>query len=114
MIVWLDAQISPELAGWIKAAFGVECVHVRDLGLRNAEDRQIFDQARDSRVVVMTKDEDFVRLVERNGSPPQVIWVTSGNMSNANFQSLLLQTFPDAKSLIEAGEAVVEISRRKL
>jgi hypothetical protein len=34
-------------------------------------------------------------------------------MSNANFQSLLLQTFPDAKSLIEAGEAVVEISRRK-
>lgn len=60
----------------------------------------------------MTKDEDFVRLVERNGSPPQVIWVTSGNMSNANFQSLLLQTFPDAKSLIEAGEAVVEISRK--
>ena len=61
----------------------------------------------------MMKDGDFVRLVERNGSPPQVIWVTSGNMSNTNFQSLLLQTFPDAKSLIEAGEAVVEISRRK-
>jgi predicted nuclease of predicted toxin-antitoxin system len=112
VIIWLDAQISPDLAGWIKTTFGVECLHVRDLGLRNAEDREIFNQARDSRVVVMTKDEDFVRLVERNGSPPQVIWVTSGNMSNANFQSLLLQTFPDAKSLIEAGEAVVEISRK--
>ena len=61
----------------------------------------------------MTKDEDFIRLVERIGSPPQVMWVTSGNMSNANFQSLLLQTFPDAKSLIEAGEAVIEICRRK-
>jgi predicted nuclease of predicted toxin-antitoxin system len=61
----------------------------------------------------MTKDEDFVRLVERNGSPPQVVWVTCGNMSNAHFESLLLQTFPDAKSLIEAGEAVVEISRRR-
>ena len=57
----------------------------------------------------MTKDEDFVRLVERNSPPPQVIWVTAGNMSNAHFKSLLLKTFPDAMSLIASGEAVVEI-----
>jgi predicted nuclease of predicted toxin-antitoxin system len=86
---------------------------LRDLDLREAQDPEIFKQARNSGVVVMTKDEDFVRLVERNGSPPRVIWVTSGNMSNAHFQSLLLQTFPDAKSLIEGGATVVEISGRK-
>jgi predicted nuclease of predicted toxin-antitoxin system len=60
----------------------------------------------------MTKDEDFVRLVERNGPPPQVIWITSGNMCNANFKSLLLATLSDAITLIESGEAVVEIQRR--
>ena len=109
MIVWLDAQLSPRLARWIEETFGVECLHVRDLGLRNAEDPEIFQKARDAVSVVMTKDEDFIRLVERNGPPPQVIWVTSGNMPNARFKSLLLKTLRDAMLLIASGETVVEI-----
>ena len=109
MIVWLDAQLSPRLARWIEETFGVECLHVRDLGLRNAEDPEIFQKARDAVSVVMTKDEDFIRLVERNGPPPQVIWVTSGNMPNARFKSLLLKTLRDAMSLIASGETAVEI-----
>lgn len=112
MIIWLDAQLSPRLVRWMEVTFGVECHHVRDLALREAEDPVIFAKARDAAAVMMTKDEDFVRLVERNGSPPQVIWVTSGNMSNAHFQSLLLETFLDAKSLIEKGEKIVEICRQ--
>lgn len=92
--------------------FEVECLHVRDLGLRNAEDPEIFERARDTGSVVMTKDEDFVRLVEQNGPPPRVIWVTSGNMPNARFKSLLLKTLRDAISLIGSGETVVEIHQR--
>ena len=111
MIVWLDAQLSPRLAWWIEETFGVECLHVRDLGLRDAEDPAIFQKARDAGAVVMKKDEDFIRLVERKGSPPQVIWVTSGNMPNARFKSLLLKTFRDAMSLIASGETVVEIHK---
>ena len=101
--------ISPRLARWMEETFGVECLHVRDLGLRDAEDPEIFQKARDAGSVVMTKDEDFIRLVERNGPPQQVIWVTSGNMPNARFKSLLLSTFRDAMSLIASGETVVEI-----
>jgi len=111
LIVWLNAQLSPRLARGIEETFGVECFHVRDLGLRDAEDPEIFQKARDAGAVVMTKDEDFIRLVERNGSPPQVIWVTSGNMPNARFKSLLLKTFRDAMSLIASGETVVEIHK---
>jgi len=111
VIVWLDAQLSPRLARWIEETFEVECLHVRDLGLRNAEDPEIFQKARDALSVVMTKDEDFIRLVERKGPPPQVIWITSGNMPNARFKSLLLKTLRDAISLIAGGEAVVEIHR---
>ncbi len=73
MILWLDAQLSPRLARWIEETFEVECFHIRDLGLRDAEDPDIFQKARGAGAVVMTKDEDFMRLVERNGSPPQVI-----------------------------------------
>ena len=111
MIIWLDAQLSPRLTRWIEETFGVECLHVRDLGLRNAEDPEIFQRARDSGAVVMTKDEDFVHLVGRNGPTSQVIWITSGNMANDRFKLLLLKTLQDAISLIESGEAVVEIKR---
>ena len=120
MIVWLDAQLSPRLARWIEETFGVECLHVRDLGLRGAEDPEIFQKARDIRSVVMTKDEDFIRLVERNGPPPQVIWVTSGNMPNARFKSLLkdipevrLDRIEEIRAQIDAGtyESPEKISR---
>jgi predicted nuclease of predicted toxin-antitoxin system len=112
VIIWLDAQLSPQLARWIEETFQVQCLHVRDLGLRNAEDSEIFQKARDSGSVVMTKDEDFVRLVEQTGSPPQVIWITCGNMPNARFKSLLLKTLQDAISLLVSGETVVEIYQR--
>ena len=113
MNIWIDAQLSPRLARWLAVTFQVDCVHVRDLGLREAEDPQIFERARQPGLVVMTKDEDFVDLVLRHGPPPQVIWVRSGNMSNAHFKALLSDTFRDALTLIESGEAIVEINRRR-
>lgn len=101
------------MALWITETFAIKCLHVRDLGLRHAEDPVIFQRARDSEsVVVMTKDEDFVELVTRHGLPPQVLWVRCGNMSNAHFKVLLRDTFPDAWSLIESGEPIVEINRK--
>lgn len=109
MIIWLDAQLSPHMARWIDETFRVECHHVRDLGLRDAEDPEIFQRAKDAAIVVMTKDSDFIHLVERNGPPPQVIWVTAGNMSNTRFKALLLKTFSNAISLITNGQAIVEI-----
>ena len=113
MTLWLDAQLSPRLAQWMAETFGVECVHVRDLGLRHAEDAAVFHQAREAGTgtVVMTKDEDFVDLVERLRVPPQVLWVRCGNMSNARFKSVLLGTLRDAIALLENGEPIVEINQ---
>jgi predicted nuclease of predicted toxin-antitoxin system len=34
----LDAQLSPRLTWWIQENFAVECLHIRDLGLRDAEE----------------------------------------------------------------------------
>ena len=113
MTVWLGAQLSPRLSRWIAETFGVECVHVRDLGLRHAEDREVFHKAREAGpgTVVMTKDQDFVDLVERLAVPPRVIWVKCNNMSNARFKSILLGTLPDAIVLLENGEPIVEINQ---
>ena len=63
--------------------YAVSAVAIRDLGLRDAEDKEIFEAARQEKAVVMTKDSDFVLLLDKLGPPPQVIWVTCGNTSNA-------------------------------
>jgi predicted nuclease of predicted toxin-antitoxin system len=70
MTVWIDAQITPALAGWLAKRFHVSAYHVRDLDLVAASDPGIFDAAGLAGAVVITKDRDFVELVRRCGSPP--------------------------------------------
>jgi len=110
VILWVDAHISPKLCPWIRRQFAVDAVPVRDLGLREAEDPEIFDKACSAEVVVFTKDEDFVDLVGRLGTPPQVLWLRCGNMPNARLWVVLTRALPDAIELLRQGEPVVEIS----
>jgi hypothetical protein len=46
---------------------------VRDRGLREATDRAIFVAARDAGAIILTKDSDFVTLLERYGSPADAV-----------------------------------------
>ena len=88
MTIWIDAQLSPAIAAWIRGTFGVTAIAVRDLNLRDAKDHEIFQAARKDKTVVMTKDSDFVLLLDRFGPPPQVLWVTCGNTSNARLGNI--------------------------
>ena len=110
MKIWVDAQMSPAIATWISSNYAVSAVAIRDLGLRDAEDKQIFEAARQEKAVVMTKDSDFVLLLDRMGPPPQVIWVTCGNTSNARLKEVLTTTLPKALDLLNLGEKLVEIN----
>jgi len=110
MIIWIDAQMSPAIAAWVSSNFSVSAVAIRDLGLRDAEDQEIFQAARRENAIVMTKDSDFVLLLDRFGAPPQVIWVTCGNTSNARLKEILTNTLPKALELLKSGEQLVEIN----
>jgi predicted nuclease of predicted toxin-antitoxin system len=110
MTIWLDAQLSPAIATWISTQFAVSAVALRDLGLRDAKDRQIFFAARQASVIVMTKDSDFVSLLEGFGPPPQVIWLTCGNTSNVRLKQILTQTLEKGLERLQTGEPLVEIS----
>src|ERR1043165_3683322 len=98
MRIWVDAQMSPAIATWISSNYAVSAVAIRDLGLLDAEDK----------AVVMTKDSDFVLLLDRLGPPPQVIWITSGNTSNARLKEVLTNTLSRALDLLNFGEKLVE------
>lgn len=109
MIAWVDAQLSPALAPWLTETFGLEAYSARFLGLQAAKDREIFAAARSDGVIVLTKDHDFVLLVERFGPPPQVVWITCGNTSNDRLRKVLAVNFPKAMELLQRGEPIVEI-----
>ena len=110
MNVWIDAQLPPSLAGWLTATFGVDAQAVRSLGLLRASDSEIYRAAMQPGVVVMTKDIDFLPLLEQFGPPPQVIWITCGNTSNARLKTVLLQALPPTIDLLASGAPLVEIS----
>lgn len=110
MTIWVDAQLSPRTARWISAHFPVVALPLRELGLRDASDDQIFFAARAANVVVLTKDNDFVRLLHLHGNPPEVLWLTCGNTSDAALQEILAKHLAVALRLLDSGEALVEIS----
>ena len=110
MKIWLDAHISHLLAPWLSERFDVEVSPARDVGHLTSDDDVIFEAARAASAIVMTKDADFVRLVESLGAPPQVIWLTCGNTSNRELREILERVFEDVLELLRSGEPIVEIS----
>jgi predicted nuclease of predicted toxin-antitoxin system len=110
MIIWVDAQLPPTLAAWIVETFGITALSLKELGLRDAKDTEIFEAAVQPNLVIMSKDSDFVDLVCRLGSPPQILWLTCGNVTNQNLRRILTATLPDAIIQLQQGESVVEIS----
>ncbi len=110
MKLWVGAQLPPTLANWLSETFGLEAVALRDLSLRDARDIEIFEAARAENAVMMTKDSDFIDLACRLGTPPQILWLTCGNVTNRNLRQLLMATLPEALEQLRQGEMIVEIS----
>jgi predicted nuclease of predicted toxin-antitoxin system len=109
MIVWLDAQLPPTLAYWMRSRLGLHAKTLRELGLRDADDVEIFARAKADGAVLISKDSDFVDLVQRLGPPPQVVWLTCGNVTNAHLKDVFGRAWPKVASLLAAGESVIEL-----
>ena len=111
-IIWIDAQLPPALALWLRDEGETEAYHVQDLDLLSASDREILDRAsRKGDVVIVTKDADFPALLQRSGPPPYILWLRLGNVSNRDLRQLVLDAWPRARALFQAGEPLVEIRR---
>jgi predicted nuclease of predicted toxin-antitoxin system len=108
--IWIDAQLSPALAAWINRTYDdINAQSVRAVDLRDAEDEEIFQAAREANVIVMSKDSDFLSLLDRHGPPPSVIWITCGNTSNRRMRKILGKTLQPAVEMLKGDETVVEI-----
>lgn len=61
-----------------------------------ATDEQIWEYARTTELVIVSKDEDFQRFSVWRGFPPKVIWIQLGKRLNGDMAALLR----DAQTLI--------------
>ena len=57
----LPLALAVHLRGW-----GLDCIHVLEVGLSTADDRVIWDRARADDRIVVTKDEDFHPLIDKH------------------------------------------------
>jgi len=62
----------------------------------------------------MSKDYDFVKLIELYGTPPKLIWITCGNTSNIRLCDILKTSLLQALDLLNNQENIVEISDKLL
>lgn len=104
----VDQQLPPTLAAWLRSK-GHEAIHVREIGLRSAPDREIWRYAEAHSCVVVTKDEDFFVLAKRAAGIPQVVWLRVGNLMNADLIARLDADWVIIFESLEAGAPVVQV-----
>jgi predicted nuclease of predicted toxin-antitoxin system len=90
-----DENLAARLVELLQAEYPGS-IHVRDAIGRAATDEQIWEYARTSALVIVSKDEDFQRFSVWRGFPPKVIWIQLGNCSTDDVARLLR----DAQTLI--------------
>ncbi len=109
-VVWIDAQLSPGIAIWLPEVLALPAFPLRALGLRDADDAEIFRQGAVQGAIILTKDADFQLLLEQHGPPPRIIWLTCGNTTNAVLRTLITQHGPALRAWIAEGAPLIEIS----
>jgi predicted nuclease of predicted toxin-antitoxin system len=107
----IDAQLPPSLAEALRAA-GFDAVHVVDLGLLVATDRQIWQEVSLRSAVLVTKDRDFSLLRAASDDGPVILWVRTGNANNRTLITQMMHALPEIVSAIDRRENVIEFLGR--
>jgi predicted nuclease of predicted toxin-antitoxin system len=104
----VDAQLPPELARWILAR-GTRAIHVADVGLLKADDRTLWEFARQHEATIISKDEDFVDHWLMDENPVALIWVRKRNCSNRVLLAWFEPLWADVLARLEQGERLIEL-----
>jgi predicted nuclease of predicted toxin-antitoxin system len=113
MKLLLDANISWKLVNILKPIFG-ECVHVDLIGIDvPAKDIDIWNYALNNGHIIITKDNDFVNLLEINGFPPKIVLLKTGNNSSKALAELLINVKPMIEDLENNNYGLLEIVKEK-
>lgn len=89
MKLLLDQNISYKAVKLLADAFS-DVKHVRNVGLVNVSDLEIWQYAKIHGYTVITFDSDFIELSVLKSSLPKVIWLKFGNSTNLKVANKLI------------------------
>lgn len=80
MKLLFDQNISFRIAKSIQSTFP-NSIQVRQAGMENASDKQIWDFAKNNSYSLVTFDSDFSSFATLYGHPPKIVWLRTGNIN---------------------------------
>jgi predicted nuclease of predicted toxin-antitoxin system len=98
--------LSPKLVRRLADLFP-DSLHVRTVGLREAEDRVIWRYAAEHGLVIVSKDADFYQRALQVGAPPEVISLKLGNCTVDAVEQLLRRHVEDIMAFGRDDEPVL-------
>lgn len=107
----IDAQLPRRLMYRFQDA-GFDALHILNLPKANAtEDREIIAIAQQEKRIVVTKDSDFVDSLLLSGQPEKLLLISTGNISNAELERILVANIDNIKRAF-ADNQYVELTRQ--
>jgi len=92
-----DENLSHRLVSLLADLFP-DSVHVRDIGLKAADDVRVWDYAKTDDLIIVSKDSDMHDRSFLFGYPPKVVWIRLGNCSTSDVEKLLRQEYETVES----------------
>lgn len=80
MKLLFDQNLSHRLVGLLENLFP-NSIHVRQIGLHEADDLTIWNHAKEHDLVIVTQDSDYADWNKIRGVPPPIVWLRCGNAS---------------------------------
>lgn len=99
-----DQNLSHKLVRRLADLFP-DSTHVREVGLREAEDPVVWEYAKQQEFMIVSKDSDFHQRSFVFGFPPKVVWVRLGNCRTAEVEQVIRKNFDSIKAFAEEEEA---------
>ena len=88
MNLLFDQNISFRIISKIKDIFP-NAKQVKDIGLVDRSDMEIWNFARNNNYCIVTFDSDFYDLSIVKGTPPKIVWLRTGNMTTNSIEELI-------------------------
>jgi len=88
MKLLFDQNLSNRLVGRLSDIYP-ESIHVREVGLSDADDLAIWQHANAHGYAIVSKDSDFQQRSLLHGAPPKFIWLRVGNCTTKRIEDLL-------------------------
>ena len=91
MKLLFDENLSPKLVRLLADLFP-DSVHVRDVGLKAADDSVVWKYAQDNSLIICSKDSDLHQRSFLLGFPPKIVWGTIGELLYFRCRDVASQT----------------------